>query len=135
MSKIYGYDTNIYETSIGNIKTEEIKDGIKLTTTIPMFEEKELEIFDNNIHNIAKDFCEMHLKEKDQILTQRLIKMLEDENNKQKEVLNKIKEYIKENIADIEFMEKEYGIDILNTEIEVEYNDIKKLIELLEEIE
>lgn len=35
-----------------------------------------------------------------------------------------IKEYIKENIADIEFMEKEYGIDILNTEID-----------LLEEIE
>lgn len=59
---------------------------------------------------------------------------LKDLLMQQKEVLNKIKEYIKENIADIEFMEKEYGIDILNTEIEVEYNDIKKLIELLEEI-
>ena len=60
---------------------------------------------------------------------------LKDLIMQQKQVLDKIKEYIKENIADIEFMEKEYGIDILNTEIEVEYNDIKKLIELLEEIE
>ena len=60
---------------------------------------------------------------------------LKDLIMQQKEVLDKIKEYIKENIADIEFMEKEYGIDILNTEIEVEYNDIKKLIELLKEIE
>ena len=55
--------------------------------------------------------------------------------DKYKNVIDKIKEYIKENIADIEFMEENYDLDFLNkNEIEVEYKDIKKLIELLEEV-
>ena len=107
-----------------NIKTEELDTGIKLTATIPMFEEKELETFDNNIHNIAKEYCEMHLKEKEQILTQRLIKLLEDENSKQKEVLDKIKPMLEELNIKIK--------DILNIGIDIK--EISDILELLEEI-
>lgn len=78
MSKIYGYDTNIYETSIGNITTNNNETLVKVS--LPLFEDKELEIFDTHIHEIASEYTKAYMIKKDEILTQRLITKLEAEN-------------------------------------------------------
>ena len=99
-------------------------------------EEKKKELGNNKIigldsEMIYKDYYD--LKEENE----RLHKELDYANNDNIYYIAKIDkaiEYIKENIADIEFMEENYDLDFLNkNEIEVEYKDIKKLIELLED--
>ena len=125
-----------------------MSEEIKLKVNIPLFEDKELEIFDNNLHSIIEEYSKLHLEKKDQILTQRIIMKQEEEINKltaesteweskcykYKEVLDKIKEKTKnkkENckseIITITTGDKMYEKYI------IEYLD--DIIELLEEIE
>ena len=72
-----------------------MSEEIKLKVNVPLFEEKELEIFDNNLHSIIEKYTKLHLEKKEQILTQRIIMKQEEEINKYKIVLDKIKEVIK----------------------------------------
>lgn len=46
MSKIYGYDTNIYETTIGNIKNDEEKSKLQLIGEIAEANNKKLELIE-----------------------------------------------------------------------------------------
>lgn len=91
-------------------------------------------LFDNGNNELARYF-QAQIDECPTFYVEPIIDYYK-EYNKQKEVLDKAKEYIKENIADTDFMEENYDFDLLDEyEIEVEYEDIKKLLELLEEIE
>lgn len=56
-----------------------VGEDVKINWSIPMFEKGELEIFDNNIHSIVEEYSKMMVKEKDQILTQRIIMKQEEE--------------------------------------------------------
>lgn len=47
--------------------------------SIPLFEPNELTTFDNHIHEIIEEYSKMMFKEKDQILTQRIIMKQEQE--------------------------------------------------------
>ena len=85
---------------------------------IPLFEDKELELFDDNIHKIIEEYSKLCLEKQEQILTQRVIIKQEEEINKYKEVLDKIKEYC------------EYNLCCIHDE-----EILKHIIELLEEIE
>lgn len=93
---------------------------------MPMFQDGELERFDDNIHNISSEFVKMHLKEKDMILSQRLVAKLEEENEKYKEVLDKIREYCNKRKKKLD---TPYDID-RSARLE-----IVNILELLEEIE
>lgn len=63
-----------------------------------LFEVKELEIFDNNIHEIIEEYSKLHLEKREQILTQRIIIKQEEELKKYKEVIDKAIKYNKKNI-------------------------------------
>ena len=75
---------------------------------MPMFQDGELERFDDNIHNIASEFTKMYLKEKDMILSQRLVMKLEEENTELQERIDKAIEYIEQqHLYEIYFNHKE----------------------------
>ena len=56
-----------------------MSEEVKIKISQPMFEVGELEVFDNHIHDIVKEYSKMLFKEKDQILTQRIIMKQEQE--------------------------------------------------------
>lgn len=56
-----------------------MSEEVKIKISQPMFEVGELEIFDNNIHSIVEEYSKLMFKEKDQILTQRIIMKQEQE--------------------------------------------------------
>lgn len=58
----------------------------------PLFEEKELENFDNYIHDIVKEYSNAKLTKKDEILTQRIIIKQEEKINRLKDTIAKIKD-------------------------------------------
>ena len=74
--------------------------------SIPMFEEGELERFDSNIHSIVEEYSKMLFKEKDQILTQRIIMKQEEEIER---LNNIIKQYDK--VSFIHEMELQKRVD------------------------
>lgn len=61
---------------------------IKIEAKIPMFVDGELENFDNNIHSIIEEYSKMMFKEKDQILTQRIIMKQEQEIERLNNIIN-----------------------------------------------
>ena len=76
-----------------------MSEEVKIKISQPMFEVGELERFDNNIHSIVEEYSKMLFKEKDQILTQRIIIKQEQEieelkkiNVELREELEKLKE-------------------------------------------
>ena len=73
---------------------ENDKEQVCLKVSMPLFEEKELEIFDNNIHNIIEEYSKLHLEKKEQILTQRIIIKQEQEINELQEENEKLNLYI-----------------------------------------
>ena len=72
-----------------------MSEEVKVKMSIPMFEVGELERFDNNIHNIIEEYSKMAFKEKDQILTQRIIIKQEQEIKDLQQRIDKAIEYIK----------------------------------------
>jgi predicted transcriptional regulator len=56
-----------------------VSEEVKIKISQPMFEVGELERFDNNIHSIVEEYSKLMFKEKDQILTQRIIMKQEEE--------------------------------------------------------
>ena len=64
-----------YKESCIEMNNEEIS----YKMSIPMFEDGELERFDNNIHSIIEEYSKMQLHKKDQILTQWIIMKQEQE--------------------------------------------------------
>ena len=72
--------------------------------TATLVEEKELEKFDNYIHEIAEEQCKMTFKEKEQILTQRLIKKQEEEIKRLNNIINRLG---KELLLKTNFIEKQ----------------------------
>ena len=78
-----------------------MSEEVKIKISQPMFEVGELERFDNNIHSIVEEYSKMMVKEKDQILTQRIIMKQEEEIEQlqnqlqQKEnIIKEVREYI-----------------------------------------
>ena len=67
-----------------------MSEEVKIKITQPMFELGELERFDNNIHSIVEEYSKLMYKEKEQILTQRIIIKQEEEIERQKEVINEL---------------------------------------------
>lgn len=64
-----------------------------IKVSIPMFEAGELERFDNNIHSIIEEYSKLMFKEKDQILTQRIIIKQEEEIEKLTRQIEIMKKY------------------------------------------
>lgn len=56
-----------------------MSEEVKIKISQPMFEVGELERFDNYIHSIVEEYSKLIFKEKDQILTQRIIMKQEQE--------------------------------------------------------
>ena len=81
------------------------EDYTKFNFSLPLFETNELEKFDIYIDEIAKDFTQKMLKDKDMILAQRIIKH-------QRQRINKAIEYIEnlkyEEYKNILLKEKNY---------------------------
>ena len=74
---------------------ENDKEQVCLKVSMTLFEEKELEIFDNNIHTIIEEYSKLHLEKKEQILTQRIIIKQEQEINRLNNIINELtEEYI-----------------------------------------
>ena len=69
---------------------------VKIKISQPMFVDGELERFDNNIHSIIEEYSKMMFKEKDQILTQRIIIKQEQEIDNLKSQLQEKENIIKE---------------------------------------
>ena len=110
-----------------------MSEEVKIKISQPMFEEGELERFDNNIHSIVEEYSKLMFKEKDQILTQRIIM-------KQEEEIERLNNIIKKAIDFVESMEycgqEDYFYD-LKAEDECgndnTFNDSKyKLLEILD---
>lgn len=69
---------------------------VEIKISQPMFEVGELEKFDNNIHDIVKEYSKLMFKEKNQILTQRIIMKQEKEIERLKEQCKQRDNIIKE---------------------------------------
>lgn len=74
--------------------------------SIPLITNEELETFDSNIHNIVEEYSKMYFKEKDQILTQRLIMKQEEEIERLHSIIKEVREYI-EDLYDVRFTDKD----------------------------
>lgn len=61
--------------------------GYKWQYKEPLFERNELECFDNYIHDIVKEYSNLKLSKKEEILTQRIIMKQEEEINRLKETI------------------------------------------------
>ena len=75
-----------------------MSEEVKIKITQPLIEQAELETFDNYIHEIAKDYTNMILKEKDQILTQRLVMKLEEELQQKENIIKEVRNWINSTI-------------------------------------
>lgn len=122
------YNQKKYDEALKEVEDKEFSEMLnkyKKTVQISFEEYKEKtkedskEVFQYMVYKMANDdikiFESLELKDK-------LIKLQEQKINKQKEIIDKIKEYIKEE----EYQEEGYGTLVIET---------KKLNELLEEIE
>lgn len=100
---------------------------LKMKTTIPLITKDELEIFDNHIHEIIEEYTKMNLKEKEQILTQRIIKKQEEEILELKRRIDNCKKYLK-------FIEDhDFSCEIPNAILDNDIHEIKKYINDLKE--
>lgn len=63
--------------------------------SVPLISDKELEIFDSNIHNIIEEYSKLALKEKDQILTQRIIIKQEKEIERLNNIIDCMEKFFK----------------------------------------
>lgn len=55
-------------------------DGSKIKATMPLITNEELETIDNNLHDIVNEFIKKTVKDKDLLISQYIIKKLEEEN-------------------------------------------------------
>ena len=78
---------------------ENDKEKVCLKVSMPLFEEKEVETFDNNIHNIIEEYSKLHLEKKEQILTQRIIIKQEQEIERLNNNINATKNCILKDIS------------------------------------
>ena len=69
--------------------------------SVPLFEKGELETFDNNIHSIVEEYSKMLFKEKDQILTQRIIMKQEEEIERLNNIINELEKELKNRIKNV----------------------------------
>lgn len=101
---------------------------MKIKVSQPMFEVGELERFDNNIHSIVEEYSKLMFKEKDQILTQRIIMKQEEEIERLNKIISKVADYLKDNPKLIN--DKLYKNDqdtsfvFINTKIKLDLLDI-----------
>ena len=72
-----------------------MSEEVKVKISQPMFEVGELERFDNNIHSIVEEYSKLLFKEKDQILTQRIIMKQEEEIERLENIIKEVREYAK----------------------------------------
>ena len=96
-----------------------MSEEVKIKISQPMFEVGELERFDNNIHSIVEEYSKLMFKEKDQILTQRIIMKQEQEIERLNKELEKYK-YTADELNEIERLNniiKEVREKIENTTI------------------
>lgn len=77
-----------------------MSEEVKIKISQPMFEVGELETFDNNIHSIVEEYSKLMFKEKDQILTQRIIMKQEEEIERLNNIINELKKYIEDTKQD-----------------------------------
>lgn len=111
---------------------ENDKEQVCLKVSMPLFEEKELEIFDNNIHSIIEEYSKLHLEKKDQILTQRIIIKQEQEINRLNNIIDELEKWLEEQhqfIIEIPAYTKDISIEHKTMEICYE-NILDKLNEL-----
>lgn len=102
-----------------------MSEEVKIKISQPMFEVGELERFDSNIHSIVEEYSKMLFKEKDQILTQRIIMKQEEEIERLKIIEEKYKDsqlYIKDFKDEIERLN-----NIIDKAIEYHNNCIENL--------
>lgn len=66
------------------------EEKIEYKVSVPLFEKGELETFDNHIHEIVEKYSKLVLKEKEQILTQRIIMKQEEEIERLNNIINEI---------------------------------------------
>ena len=74
---------------------------MKIKVSQPMFEVGELERFDNNIHSIVEEYSKLMFKEKDQILTQRIIMKQEQEIERLNKIIKTKDEGFKASIEEL----------------------------------
>ena len=72
-----------------------MNEEVKVKMNIPMFQEGELETFDNNIHTIIEKYTKLQLHEKEQILTQRIIIKQEQEIERLNNIINELEKELK----------------------------------------
>ena len=82
-----------------------MSEEVKIKISQPMFELGELERFDNNIHSIVEEYSKLMFKEKDQILTQRIIMKQEEEIEKLHSIIKEVREYIEYQLENLDFEE------------------------------
>ena len=78
---------------------ENDKEQVCLKVSMPLFEEKELEIFDNNIHSIIEEYSKLHLEKKEQILTQRIIIKQEQEINRLNNIIDELEKFLEHRLS------------------------------------
>lgn len=103
-----------------------MSEEVKIKISQPMFEVGELERFDNNIHNIVEEYSKLMFKEKDQILTQRIIM-------KQEEEIKRLKYIIKESIEYLQIVYDYLLVDktFIDDDLKQKQKEIKDLMKIL----
>lgn len=105
--------------------------------SLPMFEVGELEVFDNNIHSIVEEYSKLMLKEKDQILTQRIImkqekeiKRLKNQLQQKENIIKEAKEYLRRKLMIVHIERtNDFAVDVYLKE-----EDYNELLEILDKV-
>ena len=117
-----------------------MSEEVKIKISQPMFEVGELERFDNNIHSIVEEYSKMFFKEKDQILTQRIImkqeeeiKQLQDQLQQKDNITKEVREILnnKREILTMQLLDGGY-CDYEELLYQV-YEEIRKILDKVEE--
>lgn len=99
----------------------------KIKISQPMFEVGELERFDNNIHSIVEEYSKLLFKEKDQILTQRIIMKQEEEIERLHSIIKEVREFIEWHYEDNKKFYKNKGIGL-------NYPECDYILEILDKV-
>ncbi len=108
------------------------KEKTEVKISVPLINDKELENIDCFYNNIVDEYVKCFVKERDQVILQRVMMNLRDENKKLKKKLKKRKEIIDKAI---EYINGAYEMATYTKSVSLDEENIEDLLDILKQEE
>lgn len=104
------------------------EENVSVKISMPLIDDIELQRIDTFYNDIVSEYTKAFVKEKDQVITQRLMMNLQQENARLKDKIDKAVEYIKTNCK--EWENDDYDVTLYYS---LNQNECDELLEILKE--